>query len=486
MCSHWKDEPGRCIEVTHQLPRPAPERTSAVLVVFLSCAVQFMVVLDVSVVNVALPTIQAALGFGSAGVQWVVNGYGLAFAGFLLFGGRLADIYGLRNVVVAGLAVFAAASLVGGLAGSATLLVTARAIQGLGAAVLAPATLTLLTTTFPEGPQRVRAIAWWTAVGLAGGTSGNLLGGAVTQFLSWRWILLINVPIGAAAIAIALRRPRDEPARGANIRLDLPGAISGVLGLTALTYAITESHQRGWADPTTLAAVGVGAVALAGFVAFEARFTPNPLLPLRLLRSGAVSTGNTLVVLSAACLMPMWFFLAFLMQNGMGYTPLQTGLGFLPHTLITMAVGARLAPALMDGFDARAVITLGAVIAALGFGWQGLNAVQLDGGYLEEIFGPAILISVGGGLLNTPITATVTSGVRPDDAGAASGLMNTAKQIGGAVGLAVLVAVASAPTGLSFDVAFTAMATIVVAVGLGAWLLPGPMADTGSAAVRSQ
>lgn len=458
--------------MAHPAADPMVRRSSAALVVFLSCAAQFMVVLDVSVVNVALPTIERALGFGPSGVQWVVNGYGLAFAGFLLLGGRLADIYGLRKVVVAGLAVFAGASLVGGLADTAVLLVAARAVQGLGAAVLAPATLTLLTTTLEEGPRRVRAIAWWTAVGLAGGTGGNLLGGAITEFVSWRWILLINVPIGAAAIAIALSQLRDGAGRPERARLDLPGAAAGVLGLTALTYGIVESHDRGWAHPATLAALGVGVGALAVFVAVESRFARAPLFPLRLLRARAVSVGNVLVAMAAVCLVPMWYFLAFLMQDGLGYTPLQTGLGFLPHTLIAMAVGAWIAPPVMHRIDARVVIALGATIAALGFAWQGLNAIRLDGGYLQEILGPAVLISVGGGLLNTPITATVTSGVPHPDAGAASGLMNTAKQIGGAIGLAVLVVAASRPTGLAYDTAFATMALILVGVGLGAWMLP--------------
>jgi EmrB/QacA subfamily drug resistance transporter len=445
-------------------------------VVFLSCTGQFMVVLDVSVMNVALPTIQAALGFDAASVQWVVNGYGLAFAGLLLLGGRLADLYGLRRVLVAGLAVFAAASLVGGLACAPAVLVAARAVQGVGAAVLAPATLTLLTTALPEGPARVRAIAWWTAVGLAGGTCGNLLGGAITEFASWRWTLLINVPLGATAVVLVLRRLHDRSSRPAAMRLDLPGTIAAVLALTALTHAIVESGDRGWTDPATLVTLAVGVLALAVFVAVETRFAREPLFPLRLLRARAVSVGNVLVALAAACLMPMWFFLAFLMQDGLGYSALQTGLGFLPHTLITMAVGARIAPHLMHRIDPRAVIAVGAAIAASGFGWQGLTASTLDGSYVQEILGPAILISVGGGLLNTPITATVTTGVARTDAGAASGLMNTAKQIGGAIGLAVLVAIASGPTGaahdLAYDTAFVAMALVLVAIAVGAWVLP--------------
>lgn len=457
------------------MTRDATRPASVALVVFLSCTAQFMVVLDVSVMNVALPTIQGALGFDAASVQWVVNGYGLAFAGFLLLGGRLADLYGLRKVLVAGLAMFATASLVGGFAGTAAVLVAARAVQGLGAAVLAPATLTLLTSAVPEGPARVRAIAWWAAVGLAGGTCGNLLGGAITEFASWRWILLINAPLSAAAIAIALRRLHNRSGRPADSRLDLPGAVTAALGLTAFTYAIVESRDRG-ADPAILVTLGVGVLALAVFVAVETRFAQTPLFPLRLLRARAVSIGNLLVALAAACLMPMWYFLAFLMQDGLGYTALQTGMGFLPHTLITMAVGARVAPCLMRRFDARSLIAVGAAIAALGFGWQGLNASAFDGGYVQEILGPAILISVGGGLLNTPITATVTTGVAYTDAGAASGLMNTAKQIGGAIGLAALVVIASSPTGvahdLAYDTAFAAMALILVAVGAGGWFLP--------------
>ncbi|OLT06029.1 multidrug transporter [Pseudonocardia sp. CNS-004] len=450
------------------------------MVVLLSCAAQFMVVLDVSVVNVALPTIRDALGFDAAGAQWVVNGYGLTFAGFLLLGGRIADICGLRAAVVGGLALFGAASLVGGLADSPAVLVAARVAQGLGAAALAPATLTLLTTTFPEGPRRVRVIAWWTAVGLAGGTGGNMLGGAITEFVSWRWILLINVPLVAAALAVAMTRLRVEQRRPATTRLDLPGATTAVVGLTALTHGVGAAHDRGWGDPATLVALGAGLVSLVAFVVVEARFARAPLFPLRLLALRAVSVGNVLVVLVAVCLVPMWFFLAFLMQDGLGFSPFQTGMGFLPHTLITMVVGVWAAPRLLRRLGLRITIVVAAIVAALGFGWQWLNAIHLDGGYVEELLGPAILISVGGGLLNTPITAAVTSGVPHADSGAASGLMNTAKQFGGAVGLAVLVGAASGPSGLAYGPAFTGMAIVLAAVGVGACFLPRP-AERGRA-----
>jgi MFS family permease len=243
---------------------------TAVIVLGLACAAQFMVVLDVSVVNVALPSIQTTLGFDPVDLQWVASGYALVFAGFLLLGGRLADLYGVRRIVVLGLAVFSAASLVGGAAGSPGWLIAARAVQGLGAAVLAPATLTMLTTTFPEGPPRTRALAVWTAVSLVGGAAGNLVGGALTEFLGWRWILLINVPIGAVAILAAIR---SLPAwrRERTRRLDLPGAMLATVGLAALTYAVTHAQTAGWGDPATVGVLIGGLAALAVFGVVEAR-----------------------------------------------------------------------------------------------------------------------------------------------------------------------------------------------------------------------
>ncbi|WP_280387528.1 MFS transporter [Nocardia wallacei] len=436
------------------------------------CAAQFMVVLDVSVVNVALPSIRDGLGFAETGLQWVVNAYALTFAGLLLLGGRLADLVGRRRVFLAGLGVFTAASLAGGLATSAAVLVVARAGQGVGAAVLAPATLTILTTSVGEGPRRTRALAAWTAVGLAGGTAGNLLGGVLTEFLSWRSTLLINVPVGVLAALAALRFvPRDR-LRDNGSRIDVAGAVLATGGLGALAFGVAQAATAGWAAPWTLGGIGAGLVLLAGFAVVEARVAV-PLVPLRLLRIRSVGVGNVMMLLAGACLNPMWYFLTLGMQNVLGYTALQTGLAFLPHTLVAVVVATRVTPWLMARIDSRVVIAAGGVLAAAGFWWQ--SSLGPGAGYVAGILGPAIVFSVGSGLLNTPVTTAVTSGVDTAEAGAASGLMNTTKQIGGGLGLAVLVALA-VPAGIgasAYGRAFEAMAAIMLAVAALAWLLPG-------------
>lgn len=442
----------------------------------LACAAQFMVVLDISVVNVALPSIQRALGTDEAGLQWVVNAYALAFAGFLLLGGRLADLFGRKRIFGIGLVVFSGASLVGGLASSASLVIVARAVQGLGAAVLAPATLTVLTATFAEGTARTRALATWTAVGIAGGTAGNLVGGVLTEYLTWRSILLINVPIGAAVIFLAARFLGEDDGRGQGRHLDVAGATLATAGLTLLTYGIAQARTHGWGGSVTIVALAAGAVAVVLFVVVEARFARAPLIPLRLFRSRALIAGNMALLLAGGCLNPMWFFLTLYMQKSLRYSPLQTGLGFLPHTLVAIVVGVRVTPWLMRHVEGRLVIVAGALIAAVGFWWQ--SRITADSGYLLGILGPAIVFSVGSGLLNTPITTTVTSGIDAADAGAASGLMNTTKQFGGALGLAVLVTVAGSdldtPDALAADYgrAFLVIAGLLVAVAAVALTLP--------------
>lgn len=422
------------------------------LVLALACTAQFMVVLDVSVVNVALPSVQADLAIVPADLQWIVNAYALTFGGLLLLGGRLADLYGLRRTVIAGLALFTLASLAGGLAEDPWTLIAARAFQGAGAAVLAPATLTMLTTTFDED-LRPRVLAAWTAMGLAGGTAGNLIGGVLTDALSWRWVLLINVPVGALAL-LPTRLLANVRSKGR--RLDVPGATLATAGVAALTYGIT----RDWNAP----ALTCGIAALVAFTVLQSR-SRTPLLPLRLLRIRTVAVGNVTMLLAGACLNPMWFFLTLSMQNVLHYSPLQTGLAFLPHTLLTMAVALHVTPRLMERTAGRTLIVTGALIAAAGFLWQ--SRLAPGDGYLTGILGPAVLISAGAGLLNTPLTNAVTTGVPAHDAGAASGLMNTTKQTGAALGLAALVTLTT-----TNGHAFTAIAVLLVAAALTACGLP--------------
>lgn len=466
--------PGAFVAGIHEAQSPVALASWAILA--LACAAEFMVVLDVSVVNVALPTIQADLGFTPTGLQWVVNGYALVFAGFLLLGGRLADVYGIRRIFLLGLFLFSASSLVGGLANAPTVLVAARTVQGLGAAVLAPASLTLLTTTFPEGRRRIRALAIWTAVALAGGTTGNIIGGFLTEYFSWRWVLLINVPIGAVALLLAALLLGKERSSRPRPRLDVPGATLATVSFVALTFGITRTGTHVWGDSTTVVFLAVGVFALTAFVWTEACFAQNPLVPLRLLRARSISAGNAVMLLAGAAFMPMWYFLSLYMQQVLHYSPLQTGLGFLPHTLVTMVIGMRLAPWLMKHTTDRTLIVGGALLAAVGFLWQGM--VSPESAYVAGILGPGIVFSVGAGLLNTPLTNTVTSGVGRSDSGAASGIMNTAKQLGGALGLAVLVSFAGSPgsvpqaLAVTYSHAFLLIALILVVVATVSFALP--------------
>ncbi|MEV6823047.1 MFS transporter [Nocardiopsis dassonvillei] len=461
------------------MPRPRTGKTTARLLLALVCTAQLIVVLDVSVVNVALPSIRSSLGFSATGLPWVAHAYTLAFGGLLLLGGRLADLYGHRRVFAAGLALFCAASLLGGAAPSPGLLVTARALQGVGAAVLAPATLTILTASFPEGRARVRALAAWTAVSVAGGAVGNLLGGALTEALSWRAILLVNVPVGIAALAVTPyllgrerpgRHPHGPGPHGRNPgeercgRIDLPGAATATGGTVALTYGLTGTAEHGWGDPATVAVLAAGVLALVLFAAVESR-APAPLLPPGLLRRRAVWAGNAMVFLAGACFqVPMWYFLTFYMQDELGFGPLLTGLGFLPHTLVTMAVGWLVTPWLMEFVRARVLIGAGCLTAAAGFAWQA--AAVSEQTYAAAVLGPAVLMSVGGGLFTTPLTAVVTSGTAPGDVGAVSGLMNAAKQTGGALGLAALMTMAApghAPGGEVYGPVFGLLAAVQLA-----------------------
>ncbi|MDX3800371.1 MFS transporter [Streptomyces sp. AK04-3B] len=419
-------------------PRTAPP---AWLLVALACAGQFLVVLDVSVVNVALPSMRADLGMTSSGLQWVVNAYSMAFAGFMLLGGRAGDLYGRKRMFLTGLALFTLASLAGGLAQSGWQLLLARAVQGIGAAVLAPATLTIVTAAVPEGAARARAIATWTAVGAGGGAAGGLVGGGLVDLLSWRWVLLINVPVGVLVLAGSLRWLAESRA-GDGRRLDLPGALLVTAGLATLAYGISQTESEGWAAPAALVPLAAGLALVALFLVVEAR-TAAPLMPLGLFRLRTVSAANAAMFVNGSAMFSMWFFLTLYLQNALGYTPLEAGLALVPSSL-AIVVGSKIAPRLMRAAGARTVAVLGTLLAATGFGWQ--STMRMDDGYVAGIMLPGVLMMLGGGLGSTPLASLATSGAAPGEAGLVSGLVNTARTMGGSLGLAVLSALAASRT----------------------------------------
>ncbi|TDD85883.1 DHA2 family efflux MFS transporter permease subunit [Actinomadura darangshiensis] len=432
---------------------------------------QFLVVLDISVVNVALPHIREGLGLGATGLQWVVNAYSLTFAGFLLLGGRAADLFGRKRVFITGLGLFTLASLAGGFAQDGSMLIAARAAQGLGAAILAPVTLSLVTGTFPEGPARTKAIAMWTAVGTAGGATGGLVGGLLTDYLSWRWVLLINVPVGAVVAVIAARWLRDERDTARRARLDLPGAVLVTAGVGLLAFGIGRTEDHGW---TSLIPITAGLVLIALFVAVEAR-TREPLVQLRLFRLRSVAVGNLATLVGTMAGFALWYFLSLYMQNVLHYSAVRTGVSFLPHTA-GIIIGSRLAPPLMARIGARLLAGIGGLMAAAGFAWQSL-VLDADGTFLTAILGPGATMALGFGLLMTPLVEASTSGADSSEAGAVAGVVNTSRTIGGAIGLTVLgTAAARAGSDLvdGYSTAFLIAALITTAGTAIVAFLPKP------------
>ncbi|MFE9533944.1 MFS transporter [Streptomyces sp. NPDC006691] len=439
-------------------------------VVLAACAGQFLVVLDVSVVNVALPSMRSGLGMSAGGLQWVVNAYAIAFAGFMLLGGRAGDLYGRKRMFLVGLGLFTAASLGGGLAQEGWQLLLARAAQGLGAAVLAPATLTILTAAVPEGAARTRAIGTWAAVGAGGGAAGGLVGGVLTDVLSWRWVLLINVPVGALVLVGAALWITESRA-GLRHRLDLPGAVLVTAGLAILSYGIVQTEQGGWGAAGTLVPLIGGIVLLLGFLAVESR-TAAPLMPLRLFRLRAVSAANAVMFVCGSAMFCTWFFMTLYAQNVLGYTPLGAGLALIPSSL-SVVVGSKLAPRLMPRTGARNLTVLGVLMTAAGFGWQ--STMRADDPYWMSILVPGILMMTGAGLATTPLAALATSGAAPSEAGLVSGLINTSRTMGGALGLAVLSTVAAARTG-AVQTAENLTAGYALAFRVGGFVLLGSVA----------
>ncbi len=409
----------------------------------LSCLAQFMVILDVSVVNVALPAIRHGLGFSEVDLQWVVNAYTVTFAGFLLLGGRAADLLGRRRVFVAGLTLFAVASLAGGIADSQGVLIAARAVQGLGGAIIAPASLSILTTTFTEGAARNRAVGIWGAMGGAGGAAGVLLGGVITDLLSWRWILFINVPIGLLAAVAAQHYITESRNPGRAREFDLRGALAATLGLSLLVLGIVRTDQTGWGNTSTLILIVAGLALLGLFVVIEGWLARAPLMPLRIYRSRTLSAANIVVLLVGASSFGMWFFVSLYLQQVLGYSPIRAGLAFLPMTLCIVA-GSTVASRLVGRVGAKPILITGMASLTVGLFW--FTDISPTGTYLGDMLFPSLLTAMGIGLAFVPATISAVAGVAPQEAGLASGLVNTARLFGGALGLAVLAAIATSRT----------------------------------------
>jgi EmrB/QacA subfamily drug resistance transporter len=425
--------------------RPAVRHAGEILA--LVAAAQFMVILDVSVVNVALPAMRSELGFSPSGLQWVVNAYTLTFGGFLLLGGRAADLFGRRRLFLIGVTLFTLASLAGGLAQSTGMLVAARAVQGVGGAIVAPATLSILTATFREGAERNRAFAVWGAVGAVGGSAGAIVGGVLTDVLGWRWILFVNIPIGAAIVWRAwIDLPRDAgQARARSLRgLDVPGALLATVGLSALVFGIVRTDTLGWGSGQTAGALLVGAGLLAVFLVVEALVAPAPLLPLRIFRIRQVSAANLVMFALGSSMFAMWYFLSLYFQEVLGDSPLRAGFAFLPLSL-TMAVGATQASKLVGRFGVRPTLVVGFVLMAVGM--TGFSRLEAGSSYVRDVLPWALVVAVGSSITWVPLTTAAMSGVPRADAGLASGLINVSRQVGGALGLAILATIATSVTG---------------------------------------
>jgi EmrB/QacA subfamily drug resistance transporter len=408
----------------------------------LLCMAQFVVVLDAAIVNVALPSIGDALEFSQENLSWVVNAYVLTFGGFLLLGGRLADLLGRRRVFMFGLVLFAVASLAGGFANSEGWLIGARAVQGLGAAILSPAALSIVTTTFRDGAERNKALGAWGAVAGSGGAAGVLLGGVLTEYLGWEWVLWVNVPIGIAAAIVAPMLIAESRSESMTRAFDLAGAIAVTAGLSVLVYALVDATDAGWGSTQTIVLLAAAVVLIAAFVAIESR-SDAPLVPFSIFRLRTLTGANVVGILTGASLFSMFFFISLYMQQVLGYSAIKAGLSYLPLAL-TIILAAAVASQLVTRVGFKPVLAVGMAFIAAGLVWFG--QVSVGGGFLSDVLGPSLLAAIGLGLSFVPQTIAAVSGVDEGEAGLASGLINTSQQVGGALGLAVLATIANSRT----------------------------------------
>ena len=428
--------------MTRTAPNALDARTRWLALIVL-CSGSLMIVLDTTVVNVALPSIREDLGFTETSLAWVVNAYLLTYGGFLLLGGRLGDLLGRRRMFTIGTAGFAAASLACGLATTQEVLLVARAVQGVAGAVVSAVALSLIMTLFTEGAERAKALGVYGFVAAGGGSLGVLLGGVLTDALSWHWIFLVNVPVGVAVVGVALALlPADRGAESRG-RLDVAGAATVTAALMLAVYAIVNGNDVGWATGRTLGLLGASVVLLASFIAIEAR-AAAPLMPLRLLRARNVATANAIGVLWAAAMFAWFFLSALYLQLVLGYSPLQVGLAFLPANLIMAAFSIGLSARVVMRFGLRAPIGAGLAISAVGLAL--FARAPVDGSFTPDVLPSMLLLGVGAGMALNPVLLAAMSGVPESEAGLASGVVNTAFMMGGALGLAVLASLAASRT----------------------------------------
>ncbi len=408
------------------------------LILLVACIAQFMVVLDVSVVNVALPTIQRELRFSDSNLQWIINAYTITFAGFLMLGGRAADIFGRRKIFLIGLSLFTFSSLIGGLAHTQSELIAARAVQGLGGAILSPATLTIIITTFRDNTARTKALGIWGAVAAGGGAAGALIGGVLTDLVSWRWILFINVPIGIVCLLIALKAISEIKNDSGSKALDIAGSILITSGLSLGVYTIVNTNTTPWSSANTLIPLSVAILLLLAFVVYELKVAKSPIIPFSMFKIKTLTLSNFCMFLMSAAAFSMWYFITLYLQEVLHFSPLKTGIAFLPQTA-AISVGAILSGRLIPKVGYKIFLLTGPILALIGFVW--LSRVNIHSTYLSVILIPASLITLGIGFTFAPAAAAGTDGVKRELSGFASGLINSSRQIGGAIGLAVLVTI---------------------------------------------
>ena len=404
---------------------------------------QFIIVVDASIVNVALPTIGTDLEFAQDDLSWVINAYTLVFGGFLLLGGRLADLLGRRRLFIAGLIVFSVASLLGGLAQSDIQLIAARALQGLGAALVSPAALSIVTTTFKEGAERNKALGVWGAVAGAGGAAGVLLGGVLTEYLGWEWVLWVNVPIGLTAAFLAPRLLPESRDDVQDRSFDIPGAIAVTAGLALLVYSIVDAESSGWTSAQTLVGIGGALALIAIFIVIETR-ARKPLMPLSTFKLQTLRGANVVGVLIGMSLFSMFFFISLYLQQILGFDALKAGLAYLPLSVVII-ISAGIASQLVTRVGFKPILITGSLLTASGLLW--FTQISVDGSFASDVLGPSLLAAAGLGFSFVPVTIAAVTGTRPDQAGLASGLINTSQQVGGALGVAILASIATSVSG---------------------------------------